>query len=124
MKKIKTNKTGSNLLDFIDATIGTFYKDYVHPGEPDYDDEVCNWNIRGSHPGEIEHFIVTSIQGAYSQGFQDGAERIQKDTIKEILRNIIKNGSADRKTMIIELTKRYKKLTGIDIPKKYEREKI
>lgn len=110
-------KVASNLLDYIATTIGTFYRDYVHPGEPDYDEDVRNWNIRGSFPGEIESFIVTTIQGAYSQGYQDGAERLQKDTIKEILHEIIKNGSADRKTIIVDLTKKYKKLTGIDIPK-------
>lgn len=113
----QNKKVASSLLDYIAATIGIFYKDYVHPSKPDYDEDVRDWNRRGSFPGEIESFIVTTIQGAYSQGYQDGATRLQKDTIKEILCEVRKNGSADRQSIIIELTKKYKKLTGIDIPK-------
>lgn len=63
-----------NMLTYLEESTADFYKDFVHKGEDGSDPkEKWVWNIKGSYPFMVERFIEQAIQGAYSQGYQDGA---------------------------------------------------
>lgn len=62
------------LMPYIKEALELFERKFIHKGE-DGDDpkEKWSWNIKGSYPSEVETEIEIIIQGAYSQGYQDGA---------------------------------------------------
>jgi len=73
--KIKDARQSGSLTDYINEALDKFEKGFVHKGE-DGDDpkEKWAWNIKGSRPYAVEWEIEIMMQGAYSQGYQDGAQ--------------------------------------------------
>ena len=62
----------------------------------------------------IIEFLQTHEQEEVLKKVSDEAT---KTAIKEVLAEVIANGSADRQSIIILLTTKYKKITGLDFPK-------
>ena len=44
--------------------------------------------------------------------------KVERDTLKQVLGEVLKNGSADRETVIKLLTDKISRISGINLPKK------
>ena len=55
--------------------------------------------------------VFTGVDSYLGKAIKD----TEKTVIANILHSVIANGSADRTSIIIDLTKKYKKITGIDL---------
>lgn len=74
---------------------------------------------------EIIYFALTNWDmNVMTKGFAKELAKqvfvcVRKDVIREILGEIVKNGSADRFSILHSLNIKYGELTGINIPKKW-----